>query len=78
MKTRPQDIFWGAVAVLLALLCFVSLAWLLYDRNRAVQTLIAVIPGALIAVGAWRRTKWGAPEGGLRAEQEKRAVDRRP
>ena len=66
MKTRARDVAWAALAGVIALVCFVALGSLLFDRSRAVQTLIAVVPGAVIAVGAWRRTKWGAPEGGLR------------
>lgn len=77
MKTRAQDILWGGLAIVIGAVVIVALGWLLFDRNRAAQTLIAVIPGAVIMAGAWRRTKWGAPDDGLRAHQETQASHRR-
>ena len=78
MKTRPRDIIWGALTGLMILMLFIGAATLLFDRSQAVQALIGIIPGAWIAVGCWRRTKWGAPEGGLREWQEQRATGEQP
>ena len=74
MKTRPRDLVWGLLSAVVAVSIVIGLAALLFDRNQAVQTLIGVIPGAWIVVGCWRRTKWGAPKGGLREWQEHRAT----
>ena len=74
MKTRLQDIVWGALAGIFAFLLFAGLGMLLFDRTRFVETLVGAIPLAWIVAGCWRRTKWGAPEDGLRAYQERRAM----
>jgi hypothetical protein len=77
MKTRPQDLFWGLLAGVMAFLSAVGLWSLLYSRERIVETLVGVIPASWIVVGCWRRTKWGAPDEGLRASQEQRALAKR-
>ncbi len=75
MKTRPQDMFWGLLAALMAFVSAVGLWSLLYSQERIVETLVGVIPATWIVLGCWRRTKWGAPEGGLREQQEQRATE---
>ena len=75
VKTRPQDILWIAVGALVVFSVFVGILTLMTDRANWVVTLIGVLPASWIALGCWRRTKWGAPEDGLRADQERRATE---
>ena len=74
MKTRFQDVFWILVASLVIFTLFVSVLLVFSGQADPILSLIGVIPGAWLALGCWRRTKWGAPEGGLRFEQERRAT----
>lgn len=74
MKTRFQDVFWILVASLVIFTLFVSVLLVFGGHGDPILALIGVIPGAWLALGCWRRTKWGAPDGGLRFEQERRAT----
>lgn len=74
MKTRPRDIVWGAAAGLLMFANFVGAISLVTQRGDPIKLLVGIVPATLLAVGCWRRTKWGAPEDGLRAWQERKAT----
>lgn len=75
MKTRPRDIVWGLVTAAVIFALFVSALSLLRGGDP-VKLLVGIVPGTLLAVGCWRRTKWGAPAGGLREWQEDRKTGR--
>lgn len=74
MNTRGQDILWTSVAVLCAGIAAGALVYLV--RDFTFIGILAPLFPAFIAAGAWRRTKWGAPAGGLREHQERRALQR--
>lgn len=74
MKTRPRDIAWGGAAALIMFVVFVAAISLVTQRGDPIKLLVGIVPGTFLAVGCWRRTKWGAPEDGLRAWQERRAT----
>ena len=75
MQTRVQDIVWVFVAVACVALTVGGLIWAVTDFSF-VRLVTAVLP-ALVAAGAWPRTKWGAPPDGLREHQERRALARK-
>ena len=74
VKTRFQDVFWIAVASAVIFAVFVGVLSLFSGRADPVKLLVGIVPGTWLALGCWRRTKWGAPEGGLREAQERRAT----
>ncbi len=78
MKTRPRDIVWAALAAFVVFLVFVSALSLVDGTGDPVKLLVGIIPATLLVIGCWRRTKWGAPEGGLRQWQEDRKTGAAP
>ncbi len=72
MRTRNQDIVWAVVAAVFGAATVVDVVLLALDFS--LMGLLGLAFPALIAAGAWRRTKWGAPRGGLREMQERRAA----
>lgn len=81
-RIRAMDYLWAAVAVLTgaATLAFViPVLWNLV-RNPSLARFAAFLVGTLlvggvarwILMGAWRRTAWGAPAGGVRKSRERR------
>ena len=74
MKTRFQDVFWVAMASLVIFGLFVAVLSLFSADADIIALLVGIVPGTWLALGCWLRTKWGAPEDGLRAEQERRAT----
>lgn len=89
MRTRPRDWVWAAVAAVLAgaiVRGVVGMLRSLPDEVRgagvgdllvlvAFLVLYAVVARWLV-MGAWRRTKWGAPPGGSREAAEARLAGR--
>ena len=74
MRTRTPDIVWGSVCILCAALLIVGAVRVAAEFSGL--ALLSLTFPLFIAAGAWRRTKWGAPEGGLREYQEQRATAR--
>lgn len=72
MKTRLRDVVWAALAALLVAIVTGSVVLVFTSDGDVVKLLVGAVPALLLAVGCWRRTKWGAPEGGLRSWQEDR------
>lgn len=82
-KPRASDYLWALVATVMSAVLLrqlvLSAAALVRDPTGE-QLLSFVVVGALILVsgrwlvgGAWRRTVWGAPPGGVREHREHRA-----
>lgn len=81
-RTRASDYLWGIVALVAA----VGVIFLMIEGIVAlvsaptpgqfavfvIGTVLIVGVGRWIILGAWRRTVWGAPEGGLRDLREHR------
>lgn len=83
-RIRVTDYLWAAVAVLTgaATLAFVMpVLWNLV-RNPSLARFVAFLVGTFLVVGvarwvlmgAWRRTAWGAPAGGVREVRERRGA----
>ena len=75
MRTRPVDIVWGFVALMFAAGTLLGVVALFVEFRWS--TLIALPFTAVVAAGSWKRTKWGAPAGGLREHQERRRTGER-
>ena len=75
MRVRPVDIVWLTVAGFIAAGMVLGVVSLF--REFVLPTLIGLPFAGMVALGAWKRTKWGAPAGGLREHQERRKQQRR-
>jgi hypothetical protein len=81
-RTRVSDYVWAGVSLVAAVgvvrLVIGGVRGLLADPTLGgfgifvVGTVLIVGVGRWIVVGAWRRTVWGAPEGGVRDHRERR------
>lgn len=76
MKTRVRDVVWAAVGALVLAVMVASAVAIVRGDGDVVKLVVGIIPGSVLVVGCWRRTKWGAPEGGLREWQEDRKTGR--
>lgn len=82
MRTRLRDALWAAVAVGFAAAFAWGLIGLVADlvaapglatlARLAMGVLAVAVVGRWLVLGAWRRTKWGAPAGGVREFTERR------
>jgi hypothetical protein len=83
MRARPRDALWGVVAILVtSWLVWKTIDFVAIELQNAtwfdvVHLLLAVSAffatvGRWLIMGAWRRTKWGAPSGGERYWVEQR------
>lgn len=88
MLTRPRDWVWAAVTAVMAGLFawgLVGMVRSLPDELRAAglgdvlllvaSLLLYGVVARWLVMGAWRRTKWGAPPGGSREAAEARRED---
>jgi len=72
VRTRPVDIAWLLVIAVCAVVVVGTLVSL--TREFVFVYLLGLMLPAIVAAGAWKRTKWGAPPGGLREHQETRRI----
>lgn len=82
MRTRPRDALWATVAAVFAAAFAWGLLGLVRDliaepdpagfAGLVVGALATALVGRWLIMGAWRRTKWGAPSGGPRDLAERR------
>lgn len=76
MKTRVRDVVWAAAGGLVVIAMIGSAVAIIRGNGDVVKLVVGIIPASFLVVGCWRRTKWGAPEGGLRQWQEDRKTGR--
>lgn len=84
-RTRVSDYVWAGVAVVMAAVLIrrlvMSTAALVADPrgqqllSLLVVALLSVVAGRWLVGGAWRRTIWGAPAGGVREHRERRLAN---
>ena len=82
-RVRPRDIAWLAVAVGFSAAIAYTLATAVIDTSRTgdlppvwelvVGAALYAVVGRWLVAGAWRRTLWGAPPGGVRDNVERRS-----
>lgn len=85
-KARASDYLWALVAVIMSAVVLrqlvVSAAALIRSpTGKQLLTFVVVIglnlvTGWWLVGGAWRRTVWGAPPGGVREHRERRTPPR--
>lgn len=82
-KPRVSDYGWGVVAVVMSGVLVRQLAVSVGALMRrptgdqllafVVVVVLSLVAGRWLVGGAWRRTVWGAPPGGVREHREHRA-----
>ena len=82
-RVRPRDIAWVAVAVGFAVSIAYTLVTAVIETVRTgdlppvwelvVGAALYAVVGRWLVAGAWRRTLWGAPPGGVRDYVERRS-----
>lgn len=85
-RTRARDYFWAVVAVLMSALLLrqlavTAIALIRTPTGKQLLTFVVVVALSLVTGwwlvgGAWRRTVWGAPPGGVREHREHRIAAR--